>query len=310
MTQSVFEKISIILVTLLALHMLVYGIFQGLAGRGDLYRLLDRVQSSAGVEVDYLMLGDSHGQQIKERFQSQDVRMMNLSVNGSNYVHHYYTLKKAYEEGIRAETVILPVDPNSFADYKVRFFANSDYFWINILDYDALQDEEIEGYNFERKYLQGRYLPYAFDSSTWLLFARNLFPHVAPDQDDSSPGFRNERQYYNNVLFKDYFYRTMDLARDNGSRIILVAFPASDDYFAAHAGLDGHYEQLWHDIRYGGYNPPLMDLRRLYKDDQGIFKDGHHVRNDQQQRITEDFTDALLRLDQNREAVRLSNLDD
>ena len=246
-----------------------------------------------------LGIGDSH---IKYGLHAGYLENSFVVANSAeNYIQTYYKLNTYFEdESLDVALIIMSIDLHTFSSYGKDRFENID-FWGKYINYYRLALRNNDLPRLISFWLQGEFAYVGgFDEVSSLLKIQledqpetELINGYQPkngffgefERKEELAALRADYHFKgNDPLDPDlllYFFKMLELARENNVQVVLVRFPVTAEYYSAASkipSLVGHYEKIDSLLALNGYGSiPILDYHDIFWDGQNYFSDPDHL---------------------------------
>lgn len=260
---------------------------------GRVVNQLDKAFYKNNSPIKHLILGNSHSFSLRPL--SEDSAVL-FCAYGENVIQTYYRINTVIKLKYRKiENILLPFDfqylsnneiPNLNIDFWVKY--------IDFLDYSMVTKEYTDNLF---KYLKGNFVPYSGQSmAVWE--AINL-------KDENFNGQSAQRMVADNStncpqeivdsIAELYFFRILDLCRQNNIGLVLIKYPYRRDYFESLQKCfteQQYFPSLEAKIKARNQGIIILDHSKDFIDQPELFEDGHHLNS--QGQIRPIFTRAIF----------------
>ena len=242
-------------------------------------------------DTQILFFGDSH---TKNAFNPMFINnSFNFASEGESYLHTYFKLRKILEfEDFKPTIVVLPIDLNSFASYRLKGLQD-EWYWKRYIDFN-----EISGVDTGISPIITRinmYFPFIGNGENFMaymggrskLFRGYIFGYANFSSLDTKEELASQIA---NFHFKDsvivdenlfsYFKEVLDLAEERNISVILVKFPVTGIYYNSTEKYfhdKGAYYEKIRNVTGSHDNVYILDYQKIYFDNMSLFRDPHHL---------------------------------
>ncbi len=259
----------------------------------------ERQFQAAKQDARILAIGDSH---IKYSVHAEYLEDSFVVANSAeNYIQTYYKLNSYFEdESQDVALIIMPIELHSFSSYGKDRFETIE-FWEKYIEYYQLALRNNDLPRLFSFWSQGEFA-YVGGFSEAMDLVRiqlgeqpktKLINGYQPKNGNFGEfGKREElaalRADYHfkgsdplDPELLDYFFKMLDLGRENNIQVVLVRFPVTPEYYSSAMkipALEGHYEKLDSLLALNGYSTtPILDYHDVFWEGQDYFSDPDHL---------------------------------
>ncbi len=246
-----------------------------------------------------LGIGDSH---IKYGIHTNYLEKSFITATtGENYIQTYFKLKTHLENSdLDVALLIMPIDLHSFSSYRTDRLGNLAY-WEKYLNYIELGIYKHDLPRYLSFWLQGEFAYFGGVSETIEFMKLRSEDQPAAElvngyiskvgnfeEYDRKEDLADLRVDFHlrgsDVLDPDllaYFFRILELARDNNIQVVLVRFPVTAEYYSSAKvipSIDRHYENLDSILALNGYSfIPIFNYHDIFWGRYDLFSDPDHL---------------------------------